>query len=142
CAACGIVVHYALLGTGAYTSMLLWHAGITASAPLLMNTEKNFVSDALDLHGAAAKIPLSQTIFAPYNLVVCALLALLVPPLIVAMQPSKEQTVRADLASIPAPPEAESEERALDAKTPAEWLDRTRILTVVVGVLGLTFLVR
>src|SRR5439155_14772620 len=67
---------------------------------------------------------------------------LLVPPLIVAMQPSKEQTVRADLASIPAPPEAESEERALDAKTPAEWLDRTRILTVVVGVLGLTFLVR
>src|SRR5262249_34858248 len=36
CAARGIKVHYALLGTGAYTSMLLWHAGLTASAPLLM----------------------------------------------------------------------------------------------------------
>jgi short-chain fatty acids transporter len=142
CAARGIVVHYPLLGTGAYTSMLLWHAGMTASAPLLMNTEKNFVSDVLGLHGPAAKVPLSQTIFAPYNLIVCALLVLLVPPLIVAMQPTKEQTVPVDLASIPAPPEAESDDRARDAKTPAEWLDRTRILPLVVGLLGLTFLVR
>jgi short-chain fatty acids transporter len=134
----GVKIHYALLGTGAYTSMLLWHAGLTASAPLLMNTEKNFVSDVLGLAGA--KVPLTETIFAPYNLVACAVLLLIVPPLIVAMHPKDEDVVPPDLATMPAPPE----EGADDAppKTPAEWLDRTRVLTFVTGAIGLSFLWR
>lgn len=133
----GVAVHYALLGTGAYTSMLLWHAGLTASAPLLMNTEKNFVSDVLGEKGAAAKVPLTQTIFAPYNLVACAVLLLVVPPLVIAMQP-KDPTPAPDDMPEPAP------ERAAEGKasTAAEWLDRARWLPLVVGGLGLTFLVR
>jgi short-chain fatty acids transporter len=156
CAQRGITVHYALLGTGAYTSMLLWHAGLSASAPLLMNTEKNFVSDALGLHGAAAKIPLSQTILAPYNLIACALLAVVVPPLLVAMQPAKVDARPLDLTAVPAAspaapkdePGARESARApvLSApeppETPAERLDRSRILSLVVGILGLTFLWR
>src|SRR4029079_18773719 len=63
----GVKIHYALLGTGAYTSMLLWHAGLTTSSPLLMNTEKNFVSEVLGFKGV--KVPLTETIFAPYNLI-------------------------------------------------------------------------
>ena len=133
----GVKVHYALLGTGAYTSMLLWHAGLTASAPLLMNTEKNFVSEVLGLKGA--KVPLTETIFAPYNLIACAVLFLIVPPLVVAMHP-KEGIVPPDLANIPAPPEAAAEDGP--PKTPAEWLDRTRVLTFVVGAIGLSFLWR
>jgi short-chain fatty acids transporter len=141
CAARGIKVHYALLGTGAYTSMLLWHAGLTASAPLLMNTEKNFVSDVLGLHGPAAKVPLTQTILAPYNLVACAVLALLVPPLILAMHPKDDATiVPANLDTIPAPPADDA--NAAPLETPADRLDRTRVLTFVVGALGLTFLWR
>lgn len=134
----GVKIHYALLGTGAYTSMLVWHAGLTASAPLLMNTEKNFVSDVLGLKGA--KVPLTETIFAPYNLVACAVLLLVVPPLIVAMQP-KEGIVPPDLDAIPAPPD---DARDVDAppSTPAEWLDRTRVLTFLTGAIGLSFLWR
>jgi short-chain fatty acids transporter len=105
-----------------------------------MNTEKNFVSDVLGLHGPAAKVPLTQTIFAPYNLIVCAVLALVVPPLIVAMQPAKDATLPADLDAIPAPPAEDTAEAR--PETPAEWLDRTRVLSFVVGVIGLTFLVR
>lgn len=147
-AARGITVHYALLGTGAYTSMLLWHAGLTASAPLLMNTEKNFVSDVLGVTGAAAKVPLSDTIFASYNLIACLLLAAIVPPLIVAMHP-KTGVVGIDAADLP--PEASTVVPAAGApagetrttnRTPAEWLDRTRGLTFVTGTLGLLFLVR
>jgi len=136
----GVRIHYALLGTGAYTSMLLWHAGLTASAPLLMNTEKNFVSDVLGLKGA--KVPLTETIFAPYNLVACAVLALIVPPLVVAMHP-REGIVPPDLTTIPAPPDADgaSDEDARPS-SPAEWLDRTRVLSFVTGAIGLTFLVR
>ncbi|HSO31070.1 MAG TPA: TIGR00366 family protein [Labilithrix sp.] len=133
----GVKIHYALLGTGAYTSMLLWHAGLTASAPLLMNTEKNFVSEVLGLHGA--KVPLTETIFAPYNLVACAVLFLIVPPLVVAMHP-KEGVVPPDLATMPSPPEDAAAEGP--PRTPAEWLDRTRVLTFVVGAIGLSFLWR
>ena len=136
----GVKIHYALLGTGAYTSMLLWHAGLTASAPLLMNTEKNFVSEVLGLKGA--KVPLTETIFAPYNLIACAVLFVIVPPIVLAMHP-KTGIVPPDLDAIPAPPDAPTD-GVDDAKpeTPAEWLDKTRVLTFVTGALGLTFLVR
>lgn len=132
----GVAVHYALLGTGAYTSMLLWHAGLTASAPLLMNTDKNFVSDVLGQKGA--KVPLTETIFAPYNLVACAALLAIVPPLVVAMQP-KEATPAPDDMPQAAPDEPEG---APASGTVAEWLDRSRWLPLAVGALGLTFLVR
>jgi short-chain fatty acids transporter len=139
----GVAIHYALLGTGAYTSMLLWHAGLTASAPLLMNTDKNFVSDVLGASGPAAKVPLSQTIFAPYNLVACAVLALVVPPLIMAMHP-KEGVVGIEASDAPPPPEADAPSAAIDWKTatPASLLDKTRTLTFLTGSIGLTFLVR
>jgi short-chain fatty acids transporter len=135
----GVKIHYALLGTGAYTSMLLWHAGLTASAPLLMNTEKNFVSEVLGLKGA--KVPLTETIFAPYNLAACVILLLIVPPLVVAMHP-KEGIVPPDLAAIPAPPDDAGEGEGEAPTTPAEWLDRTRVLTFLAGALGLSFLWR
>jgi short-chain fatty acids transporter len=133
----GVKIHYALLGTGAYTSMLLWHAGLTASAPLLMNTEKNFVSEVLGLHGA--KVPLTETIFAPYNLLACAVLFVVVPPLVVAMHP-KDGIVPPDLTTLPSPPEEDASEGR--PETPAEWLDRTRVLAFVVGAIGLSFLWR
>ncbi|HVJ94764.1 MAG TPA: TIGR00366 family protein [Labilithrix sp.] len=141
-AARGVAIHYALLGTGAYSSMLLWHAGLTASAPLLMNTEKNFVSDVLGVSGAAAKVPLSETILAPYNLVACAVLMLVVPPLIVAMHP---KTGVVGIECSEAPPLAEPTRDASSSnarRSPAEWLDTTRALTFVTGSVGLTFLVR
>ena len=137
-----IPVHYPLLGTGAYTSMLLWHAGLTASAPLLMNTQKNFVSDVLGLHGAAAKVPLTQTIFAPYNIAVCVALAAIVPLLVTFMHPRDPSAISSpDPAELPKPAE---EPTTAPSSTPtfAERLDRSRALPLVVGACGLTFLVR
>lgn len=133
----GVKVHYALLGTGAYTSMLLWHAGLTASAPLLMNTDKNFLSDLPAFKGGVSKIPLDQTILAPYNLLACAALALLVPPLVVAMHP--KDPVGFEGSDAP-PPIADAEDSP--PATPAEWLDKTRVLSFVTGAIGLTFVVR
>jgi short-chain fatty acids transporter len=135
----GVAVHYALLGTGAYTSMLLWHAGLTASAPLLMNTEKNFVSDVLGVSGPEAKVPLSETVFAPYNLGACLVLALIVPPLVVAMHP-KTGIAGIETADVPPPPREDDKEQT--PSSPAEWLDKTRALTFVTGALGLSFLFR
>jgi short-chain fatty acids transporter len=137
-----VAIHYPLLGTAAYTSMLLWHAGLTASAPLLMNTEKNFVSDVLGIHGAAAKVPLTQTIFAPYNLIVCAVLVVVVPLLIAAMQPTdSSEIVLPNLESMPKVADEVALPKTLSL-TLAERLDSARALPLVTGIIGLTFLFR
>jgi short-chain fatty acids transporter len=159
----GVKIHYALLGTGAYTSMLLWHAGLTASAPLLMNTEKNFLSDLPAFKGVDSRIPLDQTILSPYNLIACAVLFVIVPPLVVAMHP--KEPVGIEAAELPAETTiAIDEGRAKRARsesrlggvggrspltvsdttitTPADHLDKTRWLTFITGALGLTFLWR
>lgn len=136
-AARGVAIHYPLLGTGAYTSMLLWHAGLTASAPLLMNTEKNFVSEVLGVSGPAAKVPLTQTILAPYNLAACVAIGLVVPFLVVAMQPKTEVLSFERFEA----PGLDADEPEPAPTTPAEHLDRTRWLTFLAGAIGLTFLV-
>ncbi len=138
----GIAIHYPLLGTGAYTSMLLWHAGISASAPLLMNTEKNFLSDVLGLSGPAARVPLTETVLAPYNLIACAILLVVVPIVIVLMSPARDATTPFDADAVPPPDPAPMAAEQARPQTPAEWLDHTRVLSFVVGALGLTFLVR
>jgi short-chain fatty acids transporter len=138
-------VHYALLGTGAYTSMLLWHAGLTASAPLLMNTEKNFLSDLPAFQGTVSRVPLGETILAPYNLVACVVLALVVPPLVVAMQPKASESIGIEAAELPEAPAtatAPAPTPATAPATPAERLDRARVLGFVTGAIGLTFLWR
>jgi short-chain fatty acids transporter len=138
----GLPLHYPLLGTGAYTAMLLWHAGLTASAPLLMNTEKNFVSDVLGEKGA--KVPLRETIFAPYNLLACVVLMVLVPILIVQMAPTKKEEIVEAPAdeSTTATSTGTTTTRSTTIETPAENLDKRRALTFLVGGLGLTFLWR
>lgn len=137
----GIPLHYPLLGTGAYTAMLLWHAGLTASAPLLMNTQKNFVSDVLGEKDA--KVPLTETIFAPYNLLACAILLVLVPLIVVAMHP-KDHVVQAPPhdADEATRAQAASTKEGSEITTPAEHLDKRRGLTFVLGLLGLAFLYR
>lgn len=76
-----IRVDYPLIGTAAYLAMLLWHAGTTASAPLLINTPGHFLEKSIGL------IPLSQSIFLPMNWVSCLVLFAVVPWMIVRMNP-------------------------------------------------------
>ena len=115
CAARGVRVHYALLGTGAYTSMLLWHAGPHGerAAPDEHREELRQRRAGMPINAGAAKVPLSETVLAPYNLVACAVLLLLVPPLILAMHPQSDAAiVPADPAKLPDAQEATTDRRA------------------------------
>ena len=66
----GIRIHYPVVVAAAYTGLgLTWHWGLTASAPLLMNTPGNFLADTMrELYGRET-VPLSETIFNPYTIV-------------------------------------------------------------------------
>jgi len=57
-------VDYRLLVTAGYLGMgLTWHAGLSASAPLLVATPGHFLERQMGI------VPLGQTIFSPFNLI-------------------------------------------------------------------------
>ncbi len=137
----GVRVHYPLMGTAAYMSMLLWHAGLSASAPLLINTPGHFLVRQIGV------VPLAQTVFLPINLVVCALLFLLVPWVLRAMAPSDPSRITeidGALAKERVADEAieNSPKDSNEAENIAAKLDRFRGWQLAVALIGAVYLWR
>ena len=130
-----ITVHYPILGTAAYMSMLLWHAGTTATAPLLINTPGHFLFKEIGL------IPLSETVFLTRNLITCGFLAIVIPIVISLLMPRRNiRTVdqfNVDLAEGPCGRPHEEK-----AKTFAEKLERSYLTNFVIGLMGVILLVQ
>jgi len=69
----GNAINYALLGAAAYVCMMVWHGGLSGSAPLSVATAGHF------LEATTGIIPLSETVFSSMNITASALLLLLLP---------------------------------------------------------------
>jgi short-chain fatty acids transporter len=130
----GIRVDYPLMGTAAYLSMLLWHAGTTATAPLLINTPGHFLESTIGL------IPLSETVFLPMNLAACGILFVLTPWLVVRMHPRKPRPADAYLDLADAEAGAETRPEKKKPSTLAERLDQSALLGRATGALGIAAL--
>ncbi|MEW5701615.1 MAG: TIGR00366 family protein [Candidatus Zixiibacteriota bacterium] len=128
-------VDYRLLVACAYLGMgCTWHAGLSASAPLLVATPGHFLEKEIGL------IPMGETVFAPFNLIlvgiVCIFLCFFTPML----HPRRERTVTVspdvlhDFAdfSVPEPPATPS---------PADRLEHSYLMNAVFGILGLIWAV-
>ncbi|MCD9030275.1 TIGR00366 family protein [Luteimonas sp. Y-2-2-4F] len=122
-------VDYRLLVASAYSGFLVWHGGLSGSIPLTIATEGHFLQDAMGL------IPTSETIFAPFNLLILALLAIAVPLINRAMTPPDRDAVIFSPPDDPAPPTLEH------GATPAVRLEHGWILSVAIGAAGLVYLV-
>jgi short-chain fatty acids transporter len=127
----GVAVHYPLLGAAAYMAMLLWHAGLTATAPLLINTPGHFLQRDIGI------IPLSQTIFTAQNLLACGLLLAVIPFVVAAMTP--RAAAAGGLDALPAPEPAPAPPAG--ERTFAARLDESYATSVVIVFLGAGFLV-
>ncbi|ADY27338.1 short chain fatty acid transporter (plasmid) [Deinococcus proteolyticus MRP] len=124
-------VDYRLLIASAYSGFVIWHAGFSGSIPLTIATPDHF------LEGQIGLIPTSQTIFAPFNLILVGVLALLIPLVNRAML-DREHPVVVDPALL-----AEKAPAAAWApadQTPAQRLENSPVLSLLLGGLGLAFL--
>jgi short-chain fatty acids transporter len=84
----GVTVHYPLLGAAAYTGQMVWHVGPSTSAGLLSATEGHFLEDLIGI------VPITDTVFTPYALLLGAMLALFVVPFTMwAMTPRDDESV-------------------------------------------------
>ncbi|WP_079203572.1 short-chain fatty acid transporter [Pseudomonas sp. CC6-YY-74] len=82
----GIKVHYPLAAAAGFSGLIIFNCGFSASAPLLVNTEGHFLADKIGL------IPIAETIFTPYNLIVITAFLLIIPLVYRAMHPAETQT--------------------------------------------------
>lgn len=93
----GVRAHYPLLAGAGYMGMLVWHGGLSGSAPLTMTTRAGAekVLPAGVLERFEGGVPLGETVLSPMNLVATAGLLVIVPVVLWLLTPGRGVGVRA-----------------------------------------------
>ncbi|MGO2147776.1 short-chain fatty acid transporter [Halomonas sp.] len=122
-------VDYRLLVASAYSGFIVWHGGLAGSVPLTIATEGHFTADAIGVIGTGS------TIFAFFNLAIVVCLFIVVPLVNRLMLPDEKDSVYVDSKLLEDAPA--SKERIT---RPAEKLENSLVLSLLVGVPGLLYL--
>jgi len=135
-----IVVHYPLLGAAGYTGMMVWHGGLSGSGPLAMNTPGSALVESI---GQGTTLSLGQTIFSPLNLVMTVVLLAALPLICYLLAPKYRGGGEIDLDLLPDDILADTSDEfePEPANTPAEHMERSRVLTMGFGIAGLLLVI-
>ncbi|WP_396652999.1 short-chain fatty acid transporter [Metabacillus arenae] len=128
-------IDYRLLIASAYSGFVVWHGGISGSIPLTIATEGHFSEKIIGI------IPTSETIFAPYNLLIIGALFVTLPIINRLMMPAKEQTVIVDPALLNDASDLQAATLEKTDMTPAERLENSKVISWLIGLMGLGFLI-
>lgn len=123
--------HFPLLVACAYTPTVLFTAGLSSSIGLTIATKDHFLADVMGV------IPTSETIFHPGTIIIFLTLLLTLPIFILLLAPKKKiipytPPKKKDL-SIEDTPDKD------DESVPAIYLEKTPILGIVIGLIGLIY---
>ena len=124
-----IKVDYRLLVASAYSGFVVWHGGLAGSVPLTIATEGHFSADQIGVIGTGS------TIFAFFNLAIVICLFIAVPLVNRMMLPDEKDSVYVDPKLLDDEPEPVGR-----LTRPAEKLENSMPLALLVGVPGLLFL--
>ena len=129
-------VDYRLLIASAYSGFVVWHAGLSGSIPLTMATEGSNLETVTK--GALTRpIPIAQTILAPQNLIMVAVVIVAIVVVNALMHPKGEHVVAIEPSLL-----FEEETKPVQkATTPAEKMENSRLLSWIIALLGLSYLV-
>ncbi len=122
---------YRLLIASAYSGFLVWHGGLSGSVPLSVATDGHFMTEVMGV------VPVSDTLFSGYNLVILAALFVSMPLLNLWMMKHLNQTVTVNPKVFQDEPVTEPQ--VIDS--PALHLEHSRMLAWLPGLLGLTYAV-
>ena len=130
-------VDYRLLIASAYSGFIIWHAGFSGSIPLQLAS----YSEAIGTQTAGAvteSIPTSQTIFSAWNLIIVIAIIIVIAFVNAQMHPTPEDTVTVDPKLLV---ETETAKVTDKTVTPAEWLERFPLLSILVALCAIMYLV-
>lgn len=124
-----IRVDYRLLVASAYSGFVVWHGGLAGSIPLTIATEGHFAADQIGV------VSTGSTIFAFFNIAIVVCLFIAIPLVNRMMLPDEKDSVYVDPSVLNDEPEAVGR-----ITRPAERLENSMPLALLVGVPGLLFL--
>lgn len=119
---------YGYVVAAGYAGFIVWHGGLSGSIPLTVASPNAIVKDLI--------IPTTQTIFAWQNLFISGAMIVTLPFLFKFIAPANEHINRVDPKLLVEPEEPEEPE----TKTPAEKLEYSRLITWVLGAMGVIYL--
>ncbi|MDR1685473.1 MAG: TIGR00366 family protein [Desulfovibrio sp.] len=123
---------YAFVVAAGYGGFIIWHAGLSGSIPLAVATKGHMAEKLIGV------IPTTDTMFSAPNLIITAVIICSLPLLMKLIAPSKDEIRPVDPALLLEPVEPEEPK----VKTPAQKLEYSRIITLLLGVMGVVYLVR
>ena len=130
-------VDYRLLIASAYSGFVVWHAGISGSIPLKMASDVNEL--AKDTNGViTSAIPIGNSILDYHNIIMVVLVTIALVAINSAMHP-KTGIVAIDPALLKEDDTVETHGHA--SKTPAMKLENSRILSIILSLLGFSYLI-
>ena len=124
-------IDYRLLIASGYSGFLVWHGGLSGSVPLSIATPDHFMASTMGL------VSTSATLFAPFNLTILVLLLVALPLLNWMLLKGINKAVIVDPEQLKEATVTEAPQEDL----PARKLEHSRLLTLTLGLLGLTYIV-
>jgi short-chain fatty acids transporter len=123
-------VDYRLLVASAYSGFLVWHGGLAGSVPLTIATKGHFSENQIGV------ISTSETLFSAFNIALLCILFIVVPLVNWLMLPSHKDSVIVSPDKL-----SDSIEQEKSNERPADKLENSKILGILIGALGLAYLV-
>lgn len=127
-------VDYRLLIAAAYSGFVVWHAGLSGSIPLTMATPGDALKDATN-GILLSPIPISQTIFNPYNIAIVVLCIVALVVVNTLMHPKKDVICVDPNLLI-----EKDEEEKFQTNTPAEKLENSPVISWIISIMGFIYL--
>jgi len=132
-------VDYRVLCAGVYGSSLVWHGGLSASAPLMMNTPSS-IATWVEKGLIEGVVPVTETIFSTLNIVSTIVISLIVIVYVLVVAPRKVDE-RWDLALVMEKIKVEVREEVVEEElAPSDRIDRTWILAAFVFIVGTVYI--
>ncbi|WP_026349532.1 short-chain fatty acid transporter [Arsukibacterium perlucidum] len=126
-----VKVDYRLLVASAYSGFIVWHGGLAGSIPLIIATPGHFTESIIGV------ISTSSTIFSGFNLLLLAILFVAIPLVNYLMLPKAADSMYVDPAKLQQHPLPAS-----DTDRPADKLENSLLLALLVGFAGLGYLIQ
>jgi short-chain fatty acids transporter len=124
----GLHLHFPLLVASAYGGFVVWHMGYSSSAALFVATPGHA------LEAATGIVPVTETIFAPWNLTLAGLTVVVVAAVCASLTPREEVPVELGEREFEAAP------RELDRSTFGRRLEQGRWISAGMGLVFLAYL--
>ncbi len=132
----GVPVHYPAIVTAGYTGLgMIWHWGLSASAPLLSATKGHFFEDIYGI------VPTSETIFSTYALTLSVLSIIFVVAVMYAISPSDSARCRGIEHYAPQLLEEEERDEEPEVKTVADRIENSVIIGLILAAMGIVYIV-